>query len=722
MANKPPYHENPFIRKSLRNRWEKAQQDIRQDPLIKYTDEEQIKIREFFSWLDGSSGREFLREQAEKGLPDTPENKGFLDSPLGKIWLQEHGGKLWLSTDDGYTFLDNRQNDPRKRPTQLDKWTEPSTVTESHLKQEYKKLFDKSSSTELLTDKGEKSLPKKLGRPIGEERKNREIGKARQQNRKVKFIKFQAIFNLIENVNKGNEIYSMHPSPLEGQHSTSYLNMHNFLKNTLKWSSSELSPAEDFSGNGGGDFLMQHWLLEQGLLKIKSSEWVEDSVSSYYRFNEDKAKKPITPQDLESEYKGWTEWKGNFPTRIGEGEEDYRGEGSPYWEENIRKNFEAGTLNEQEKVKIGGFARKFADEYENHPAGVRVYGRLDPKNEGFWLYPDGTRRKIPKITKEQFENYVDKAVKKLKKQREWAKKENARIKKDWGWVHDYRFKGLASEYFPSGSKDGEKTHLQQQELRAFQGTGPKIPIRVKKVTQKVKIGNYWHGGTRYRKTTKYYVLKHKYAVDPNFEELLPKILEKVEKGRPHAFLEDMSLISNIESPKLVSPDQSKEVDDVLSKAEQIAPPPEQEVPLPEQATKVHTPQEMKARLQEKAAEKRKAQADRLRPKPAAQSAETDLSRRKFILGQPQKGSPSLPDPKNVQQPMKPAAEPTPKIPSLRSARTGLPTPEQPRTEVGGRSLAGPGTKKITGGGGKRIMRRKKPWEDFLMSKGGFVTL
>jgi hypothetical protein len=695
MADKPPYHENPFIRKRLRDRWEKAQQDIKQDPLIKYNNEEQIKIREFFSWLDGSSGREFLREQAEKGIPDTPENRGFLDSPLGKIWLQEHGGKLWLSTDDGYTFLDNRRGDARRRPTQLDKWTEPSTVTEPHLKQEYKKLFDKPSSTELLTDKGKKSLSKKLGRPIGEERKNREVEKARQQNSKVKFIKFQALFNLIENVNKGNEIYSMNPSPLEGQHSASYLNMHNFLKNTLEWSSSELSPAEDFSGNGGGDFLMQHWLLEQGLLKIKSSKWVEDSVSSYYRFDKDKAKKPITPKGLE------TEWKSDMLSRIVEGEEDYRGEGSPYWAENIRKKFEAGALSAQETVKIGGFARKFADEYENHPAGVRVHGRLDPENEGFWLYPDGTRKKIPEITKEQFENYVNKAVKKVKKQREWTKKENARIEKEWGWVHDYRGKGLGSEYFPSGSKDGQKTHLQQQKLRAFQGTGPKIPIKVKKVTQKVKIGNYWHGGTRYRKTTKYYVLEHEYEVNPNFQKLLPIILEKVEQGRPHAFLEDMSKVSNIESPKLISPELSKEVDDVLSKAEQIAPPPEQEVPLPEQATKVHTPQEMKARLQEKAAEKRKAQADRLRPKPAAQS---------------------LPDPKNVQQPMKPAAEPAPKMPSLRSARTGLPIPEQPRTEVGGRSPAGPGTKKITGGGGKRIMRRKKPWEDFTMSKGGFVTL
>ena len=44
-----------------------------------------------------------------------------------------------------------------------------------------------------------------------------------------------------------------------------------------------------------------------------------------------------------------------------------------------------------------------------------------------------------------------------------------------------------------------------------------------------------------------------------------------------------------------------------------------------------------------------------------------------------------------------------------------------KTEVGRRSLAGPGTKKITGGGGKRLLRHKKPWEDKLMSKGGFIT-
>ncbi len=155
----------------------------------------------------------------------------------------------------------------------------------------------------------------------------------------------------------------------------------------------------------------------------------------------------------------------------------------------------------------------------------------------------------------------------------------------------------------------------------------------------------------------------------------------------------------------------------LEKSEQR----KQEVPLPEQATKVYTPQEMKARLQEKAAEKRKAQADRLRPKPAAQSAETDLSRRKFILGQSQKGSPSLPDPKNVQQPMKPAAEPAPKMPSLRSAQ-----PVRPLTEGGQRSGRPvppvPGTGKPTtptggGSGGSWFSNRKRP----KYQEGGFIT-
>jgi len=130
---------------------------------------------------------------------------------------------------------------------------------------------------------------------------------------------------------------------------------------------------------------------------------------------------------------------------------------------------------------------------------------------------------------------------------------------------------------------------------------------------------------------------------------------------------------------------------------------------------------MKARLQEKAAEKRKAQADRLRPKPAAQSAETDLSRRKFILGQSQKGSPSLPDPKNVQQPMKPAAEPAPKMPSLRSAQ-----PVRPLTEGGQRSGRPvppvPGTGKPTtptggGSGGSWFSNRKRP----KYQEGGFIT-
>ena len=147
----------------------------------------------------------------------------------------------------------------------------------------------------------------------------------------------------------------------------------------------------------------------------------------------------------------------------------------------------------------------------------------------------------------------------------------------------------------------------------------------------------------------------------------------------------------------------------LEKSEQR----KQEVLLPKQARTPYTTQEAETLKQKMIEKVRNAQK--------TQSVETDLSRRKFILGQSQKGSPSLPDPKNVQQPMKPAAEPAPKMPSLRSAQ-----PVRPLTEGGQRSGRPvppvPGTGKPTtptggGSGGSWFSNRKRP----KYQEGGFIT-
>ena len=104
---------------------------------------------------------------------------------------------------------------------------------------------------------------------------------------------------------------------------------------------------------------------------------------------------------------------------------------------------------------------------------------------------------------------------------------------------------------------------------------------------------------------------------------------------------------------------------------------------------------MKTRLQEKAEEKRKAQADRLRPKPAAEPA------------------PKMPSLRSAQ--------PAPKMPSLRSAQ-----PVRPLTEGGQRSGRPvppvPGTEKPTtlpkgGSEGSWFSKRKRP----KYQEGGFVT-